>query len=114
MFVFLTNLTEFLKNGVKLIKNLHSDGDLPIRYKIAQTKMKNLTIKQQKFYDFVWNKNNWRPPTWATIRRYLGVSGNQTIVGYIKFIEKKGYKLPLKHYTEGGENYVSKKTQITM
>jgi SOS-response transcriptional repressor LexA len=53
-----------------------------------------LTDKQQEFYNFVWDKKNWRPPTWKSIKKYMNFKSNQSVKEYKQIINKKGYKLP--------------------
>lgn len=45
-------------------------------------------------YDFIWDKRNWRPPTWKAMAVHMAVKSNQSIAEILKAIEVKGYKLP--------------------
>ena len=55
---------------------------------------KQLTEKQQRLYDYIWDKKNWRPPTWLEMRGFLNIKSNGTLRQHLMAIKRRGFELP--------------------
>lgn len=53
----------------------------------------NLTIKEKEFWFIHNDRSLWRPPTFKTITRLMGLVDTKSIVNYKKQILKKGYNI---------------------
>ena len=49
---------------------------------------------QEEFYDFIWNMDNWRPPAFSKMKKFLGIKSNQSVLNRLDNFREKGKKLP--------------------
>jgi SOS-response transcriptional repressor LexA len=64
---------------------------MPLPHIIITNKRKwiGLTKRQGELFNFYQNKKNWRPPTIRTMKNYMKVNSNQTILDMLKILKRK-------------------------
>jgi hypothetical protein len=63
-----------------------------------------LTEKQRLLRNFLWDKDNWRPPTFDVIRKHFHVHANQTLLDGMRAIKNKGWEIPPKYDKRRNKN----------